>query len=67
MKSLTGVTFQVRVKNYNEGSKWYEHLFNRKPDFIPHEGFAEWEIVNGAWHVHIFFVCSANKNNLIQI
>ncbi len=49
MKSLTGVTFQVRVKNYNEGSKWYEHLFNRKPDFIPHEDFAEWEIINGAW------------------
>ena len=41
------ITAQVRVKNFNEGQKWYITLFNRKPDFIPHEGFAEWEIISG--------------------
>lgn len=49
MKKHTGVTFQIRVENYEQGIKWYEILFNREPDFIPHEGFAEWEIINGAW------------------
>jgi predicted enzyme related to lactoylglutathione lyase len=45
----TGVTFQVRISDYEEGMLWYEKLFNRKPDFIPHEDFAEWEITKGAW------------------
>ncbi|RIW28671.1 VOC family protein [Bacillus salacetis] len=49
MTKHTGVTFQVRVKDYKQGIKWYETLFNRVPDFIPHEDFAEWEIVSGAW------------------
>ncbi|WP_041808445.1 VOC family protein [Evansella cellulosilytica] len=43
------MTNQIRVKEIEEGLKWYETLFNRKPDFIPHEGFAEWEIVPGCW------------------
>lgn len=29
--------------------KWYKNLFDRKPDFVPHEGFAEWEIVPNTW------------------
>ncbi|MFB4169382.1 VOC family protein [Virgibacillus sp. JSM 102003] len=49
MTKHIGVTFQVRVADYKKGIRWYEILFNRKPDFIPHEDFAEWEIVNGAW------------------
>ncbi|WP_051348381.1 VOC family protein [Peribacillus kribbensis] len=49
MKNHTGVTFQVRVENFDEGLRWYKNLFNRHPDFIPHEDFAEWEIVKGAW------------------
>lgn len=32
-----------------EGQKWYETLLNRTPDFIPHEGFAEWELLPGSW------------------
>lgn len=35
------MTTQVRVSNMEKGQKWYEALLNRKPDFIPHEGFAE--------------------------
>ncbi|TLS36165.1 VOC family protein [Pseudalkalibacillus caeni] len=49
MQTHTGVTFQVRVADYDQGKKWYEQLFNRRPDFIPHADFAEWEIVKGAW------------------
>ncbi|WLR42183.1 VOC family protein [Bacillus carboniphilus] len=43
------MTFQVRVTNISEGHAWYETLLNKKPDFIPHEGFAEWEIIPGCW------------------
>lgn len=43
------MTTQVRVSNLKEGQKWYETLLNRKPDFIPHEGFAEWELLPGCW------------------
>jgi hypothetical protein len=49
MKKITGVTFQVRISDFEEGIKWYEKLLNRKPDFIPHEGFAEWEIIPNTW------------------
>ncbi|MFZ3579479.1 VOC family protein [Virgibacillus sp. DJP39] len=43
------MTTQVRVQDVKEGQRWYQILFNRKPDFIPHEGFAEWEIISGCW------------------
>lgn len=43
------MTTQVRVSNIKEGQKWYETLLNRKPDFTPHEGFAEWELISGCW------------------
>jgi len=43
------MTTQVRVSNIEEGQKWYETLLNRKPDFVPHEGFAEWELIPGCW------------------
>jgi len=43
------MTTQFRVSNMEEGQKWYETLLNRKPDFIPHEGFAEWELIPGCW------------------
>lgn len=43
------MTVQIRVSDMEEGQKWYEELFQRKPDFIPHEGFAEWEVVPGSW------------------
>jgi len=43
------MTTQARVSNIKEGQKWYEILLNKKPDFIPHEGFAEWELIPGCW------------------
>lgn len=49
MSPFSGVTFQIRVMDYDVGLPWYEVLLNRKPDFIPHEDFAEWELVPGAW------------------
>lgn len=43
------MTIQFRVTDFNKGQKWYETLLKRKPDFMPHEGFAEWEVIPGCW------------------
>ncbi|MBB6452708.1 hypothetical protein HNQ94_001154 [Salirhabdus euzebyi] len=43
------MTVQVRVSNIEEGQRWYEVLLNRGPDFVPHHGFAEWELLPGCW------------------
>lgn len=43
------ITNQVRVIDIKQGHKWYEILLNKKPDFIPHDGFVEWEIIPGCW------------------
>ncbi|MED1603150.1 VOC family protein [Alkalihalophilus marmarensis] len=43
------MTIQVRVSNIEEGRRWYETLLNKKPDFIPHDGFVEWELIRGCW------------------
>ncbi|MDK8189237.1 VOC family protein [Paenibacillus sp. UMB7766-LJ446] len=42
-------TIQVRVSDMTQGQKWYQTLLNKEPDFIPHAGFAEWEIIHGCW------------------
>ncbi|WP_408009781.1 hypothetical protein ACJROX_05635 [Pseudalkalibacillus sp. A8] len=49
MVNLTVVTFQIRVMDFEKGMQWYEALFNRKPNFIPHEDFAEWELIPDTW------------------
>lgn len=43
------MTIQFRVLDMKKGLWWYETLLNKKPDFIPHEGFAEWELITGCW------------------
>lgn len=43
------MTVQVRVSNMEDGQKYYEILLNRQPDFTPHEGFAEWELLPNCW------------------
>lgn len=43
------ITYQVRVTDIQQGHKWYGILLNKKPDFIPHDGFAEWEVIPGYW------------------
>ncbi|UOQ42881.1 VOC family protein [Halobacillus salinarum] len=43
------MTNQIRVPDMKAGRKWYETLLQAEPDFIPHEGIAEWEIVPGSW------------------
>ncbi|WP_223701815.1 VOC family protein [Sutcliffiella deserti] len=43
------MTTQFRVSNFQEGLQWYRTLLNREPDFTPHEGFAEWELIPGCW------------------
>lgn len=43
------MTIQVRVLPFESGLRWYRVLLQREPDFVPHEGFAEWELVPGCW------------------
>ncbi|MFS0690700.1 VOC family protein [Sporosarcina sp. 179-K 8C2 HS] len=43
------MTMQVRVSGFEKGQHWYTTLLKREPDFIPHEGFAEWELLPGCW------------------
>jgi hypothetical protein len=43
------MTIQVRVSEFEEGQHWYTTLLKREPDFIPHDGFAEWELIPGCW------------------
>lgn len=49
MAKHTGVTFQITVPDFEKGVEFYTKLLRRKPDFVPHRGFAEWEIVRNAW------------------
>lgn len=46
---MNEITIQVRVSDYEKGLEWYQTLLQRKPDFTPHEGFAEWELIPGCW------------------
>lgn len=43
------MTIQVRVSKFAKGQQWYTTLLKREPDFLPHEGFAEWELLPGCW------------------
>lgn len=43
------ITIQVRVTDMTKGIAWYRELFERKPDFAPHNGIVEWEIFPGSW------------------
>ena len=43
------MTVQIRVTDVEEGRQWYETFLKRQPDFMPHEGFVEWELITGSW------------------
>lgn len=43
------MTIQFRVKDFEEGKRFYQGLLQRNPDFVPHEGFAEWELLRKCW------------------
>lgn len=43
------MTVQIRVTDMEKALTWYRILLNKEPDFIPHEGFAEWELIPGCW------------------
>ncbi|MET3698261.1 hypothetical protein SAMN05877753_108117 [Bacillus oleivorans] len=43
------MTIQVRVQDFTKGLYWYTSFLQKEPDFIPHEGFAEWEIIPKCW------------------
>lgn len=43
------VTVQVQVSDFEKGFDWYRTLLRREPEYAPHEGFAEWELIPGSW------------------
>ena len=43
------MTYQVRVSDFDRCLKWYKSLLKKEPDFTPHNGFAEWELIPGCW------------------
>jgi catechol 2,3-dioxygenase-like lactoylglutathione lyase family enzyme len=43
------MTIQIRVTDFEKGLHWYQLLLGKEPDFIPHDGFAEWELVPSCW------------------
>lgn len=43
------VTVQVRVSDFEKGFDWYRTLLRRQPEYAPHDGFAEWELIPGSW------------------
>ncbi|MEN2768957.1 VOC family protein [Ornithinibacillus xuwenensis] len=43
------MTIQIRVPDFIKGLEWYQLLLGKRPDFIPHEGFVEWELIPGCW------------------
>ncbi|WP_042144472.1 VOC family protein [Paucisalibacillus sp. EB02] len=43
------MTIQIRVTDFEKGLQWYQLLLDKEPDFIPHAGFAEWELIPGSW------------------
>lgn len=43
------MTFQLRTSDFAKGQAWYQSFLQREPDFVPHEGFAEWEVLPGCW------------------
>lgn len=43
------MTYQIRVNDIKIGANWYQTFLKKAPDFIPHDGFVEWEVVPGCW------------------
>ncbi len=43
------MTVQFRVASIEEGIEWYKILLDKHPDVVPHDGFAEWELIPGCW------------------
>lgn len=43
------VTVQVRASDFEKGFNWYRTLLRREPEYAPHDGFAEWELIPGSW------------------
>jgi hypothetical protein len=46
---ISEMTVQVRVLDFVKGKEWYTVFLQLEPDFVPHEGFAEWEVLPGCW------------------
>lgn len=43
------MTIRFAVPHIEEARVWYTIFLQKDPDFIPHAGFLEWEVVSGCW------------------
>ncbi len=43
------LTIRFAVTDIEKARSWYTTFLQKDPDFIPHAGFLEWEVVPGCW------------------
>ncbi|WP_436535442.1 VOC family protein [Actinoplanes sp. HUAS TT8] len=51
---FSGLTLQIPVGDVEAGRRFYAGLFEREPDFAPHDDFLEWRVLAGVevwWQV----------------
>jgi catechol 2,3-dioxygenase-like lactoylglutathione lyase family enzyme len=48
----------IPVADYPSARDWYERLFGRPPDLVPHETEAAWQLSDTAW---IYVVADADR------
>jgi predicted enzyme related to lactoylglutathione lyase len=56
----------IPVADFPEALQWYERLWGKRPDFIPEEGEAVWQVTDHGW---VYVVTDAERagNALITI
>lgn len=57
-------TMQSRVSDIQSAIEWYERLLERRPDFMPDESIAEWQLYPGSWLVVIAARPDAGRNRI---
>ena len=48
----------IAVADYAAARDWYERVFGRGPDLVPHEREAAWQVVEGGW---LYVVADAER------
>jgi catechol 2,3-dioxygenase-like lactoylglutathione lyase family enzyme len=47
--AITHVFAGIPVTDYGVAREWYERLFDRPPDMLPHDTEAAWELAGSGW------------------
>lgn len=46
---VTHVFSGIAVRDFTSAKGWYEQLFGRPPDMLPHDAEAVWNLADGGW------------------